>query len=56
MKLYDIRREGCFEIFARFNFQLQHAGSLFLSGFISDEMAKEINKEFPNRIFLADFS
>lgn len=53
MKLYNINRIRLFDILAKYNFDLQHAGQCFASAFLSDEQAANIEKDFPNCIFLA---
>ena len=50
-KLYYIKRENFFELHKHHpKIKLSHVGQLFLMGFISDEDAKEIDKEFPNTL------
>ncbi len=50
MKLYSISRILLFPILIDFDFQLQHAGELFVSGFLSDDMANQILAKYPNSI------
>jgi hypothetical protein len=55
MKLYTIQRLHIFSILAEFpdigDF-IQHAGSIWVEVFLTQEQFEEINKQFPNQVYL----
>jgi hypothetical protein len=55
MKLYKIQRLHIFSILAEFpdvgDF-IQHAGSIWVEVFLTQEQFEEINKRFPNQVYL----
>lgn len=50
MKLYSISRIHLFAILIEFDFQLSHAGELFVDAIMSEDMAAQIAAKWPNAI------
>lgn len=52
-KLYNIPRVGLFGMLAAFpDIQLSHAGSIWVTGFMSDELAAKVLDKYPKSISL----
>ena len=46
LKLYNLKVVGIFNVLAKHDLQLHHAGQLFASAFMTEEPANTINAEF----------
>ncbi len=55
-KLYNIKREGLFEVLSKYpEIELNHAGSIWVTGWINDDTAQKILDKDPNSISLYKF-
>jgi hypothetical protein len=52
MKRYSISRVLLFHIITHFDFQITHAGELFVEAVMTEKMATEIETMFPGSILL----
>lgn len=50
LKLYAISRVLLFQIRVRFIFELSEAGELFASGYLSEQMTRDINAVWPQAV------